>query len=396
MAVLYQRRFLYLVALAVALVIAGLSALRFWASELSQLAFVPSAPFAAPPPLGAGNYANTAMWHALPGKGAADPAQWLPAGMSSDLPAPASLKARVFFIHPTSYFDRSRWNAAPDDAQSQSRAAIFVRGLASPFNAASEVWAPRYRQATFGAFLSGKKAATQALDLAYGDVLAAFDTFMAADHDNLPIVLVGHSQGSLHLMRLLRERVAGRPIARRVAAAYVVGWPVSLAHDLPLMGLPACDAPDQAGCILSWQSFAEPAEPSMVMEAYGRFPGLDGKSRKGSAFLCTNPLTGRAGDEAEANSNLGTLLPEANLAGGRLSPGLVPARCGPDGFLLIGPPPQLGPFVLPGNNYHVYDIPLFWANVRIDLARRVSAWHATRHVVAPPAPARTSWWRKGQ
>ena len=30
-------------------------------------------------------------------------------------------------------------------------ARIYLRGMASPFNAASEIWAPRYRQATMGA-----------------------------------------------------------------------------------------------------------------------------------------------------------------------------------------------------------------------------------------------------
>lgn len=43
---------------------------------------------------------------------------------------------------------------------------------------------------------------------------------------------------------------------------------------------------------------------------------------------------------------------------------------------MIGSPPDLGPFVLPGNNYHVYDIPLFWTNLREDVARRVRAWSA--------------------
>ena len=57
-------------------------------------------------------------------------------------------------------------------------------------------------------------------------------------------------------------------------------------------------------------------------------------------------------------------------------PGAVPARCDERGLLLIGDPPDLGSFVLPGNNYHVYDIPLFWRNVREDVVRRVSAWTA--------------------
>ena len=44
--------------------------------------------------------------------------------------------------------------------------------------------------------------------------------------------------------------------------------------------------------------------------------------------------------------------------------------------LLIGEPPEMGPYGLPGNNYHVYDVPLFWANVRQDVQRRVEAWAA--------------------
>jgi hypothetical protein len=34
----------------------------------------------------------------------------------------------------------------------------------------------------------------------------------------------------------------------------------------------------------------------------------------------------------------------------------------------------MGPYVLPGNNYHVYDIPLFWENLRQDVARRMRTW----------------------
>jgi len=30
--------------------------------------------------------------------------------------------------------------------------------------------------------------------------------------------------------------------------------------------------------------------------------------------------------------------------------------------------------VLPGNNYHVYDYSLFWANVRADANRRLKAF----------------------
>ena len=74
--------------------------------------------------------------------------------------------------------------------------------------------------------------------------------------------------------------------------------------------------------------------------------------------------------------NRGTLVPGKTEGTGTLTPGMVPARCGPDQFLLIGPPPEMGDYVLPGNNYHVYDIPLFWANLRANVADRVAAWRA--------------------
>ena len=50
-------------------------------------------------------------------------------------------------------------------------------------------------------------------------------------------------------------------------------------------------------------------------------------------------------------------------------------RCDARGFLLIGEnPPELGPYVLPGNNYHVFDYALFWANARADAERRIAAF----------------------
>ena len=392
------RKFLYAVALLVVVVMAGMMGLRFWANELSQFTFVPAKVFHAPPPLVPNAYANPSLWFSHGAGTAGDPARWLPRG--ADAPDHA-LPAAVFFIHPTSLFERTRWNADTHDAATNARAETFVRGLASPFNAAAEVWVPRYRQATFGAFLTDHPAGQKALDAAYGDVLAAFDAFVAGADPRLPIVLVGHSQGAFHLMRLMQERVAGRPLANRIAAAYVVGWPVSLTHDLPHMGLPACTAPDQSGCILSWQSFSEPADPRMVMDAYARFVGLDDRNRKGTPFLCTNPITGRPGDAATAQANLGTLVPDANFSGATLVPGMVSARCAPNGFLMIGSGPQMGPLVLPGNNYHVYDIPLFWGNVRADVARRVGAWHTQSGQPAPKLASATStagkaWWRLWQ
>jgi len=404
-----MRKFLYFIVAMILLAACVLFALRLFGDELTQIALVPSGEFVEQDPLATNAYDDPDMWFARPDKRLRnDPARWQPQeradGAAADAgpvepaeapgadsppsdPRPVVSGAEdpgdtprfaVFFVHPTSFLDRSRWNAPLDDAESQARARIYVRGLASAFNRASEIWVPRYRQATFGAYLTDAPAATRAIDAAYRDVSQAFDVFLARIPADMPIVLAGHSQGAQHITRLLAERIAGTPLQDRVAMAYPVGWPISVAHDLPSLGLPGCTAPTQGGCIASWSSFAEPAEPGAVLERYSTSPGLDGIPRAETPILCVNPLTGTRGGTAPPAANLGTLVPNADLDSGELVPHAIGARCDERGLLLIGDPPELGPYVLPGNNYHVYDIPLFWRNLQEDVVRRVAAWTARR------------------
>ena len=371
------RKFLYIVAGLTVLVILTMLALRMWSQELTEMAFVPDAEFTQKPAIETHGYANPDMWISRPGLGSQDPSRWLPREME---PSSTPLGAAVFFVHPSSYFEKSNWNAPVGDTPSRDMAALLVQGMASAFNESADIWAPRYRQATFGAFMTSKPEGHQALDLAYDDVQQAFDQFSKTIDKDRPIVLAGHSQGAFHLRRLIRDRIMGTPLQRRIAAAYIIGWPVSKRHDLPAMGLPACATPDQPGCIASWLAVAEPAETEMLLRAYKRQKGLDGMPVGNSAFVCTNPLTGGEGGEAPASDNLGTLVPLIGERSGFLTAGKIGARCRDDGFLSIGPPPDLdlGPYVLPGNNYHLFDMPLFWANLRRDAANRVAAWNAAQ------------------
>jgi hypothetical protein len=343
---------------------------RLFGAELLRWRMTPTAAFTEiPQPTGL-TYADRQMWIARPDI-ADSPASWSPAGIARD----GTPRAAVFFIHPTSYLESSAWNASISDPVSQQRARLFVRSQASAFNHVGEIWVPKYRQAAFGAFLTTKDDAQKALDFAYRDVRAAFDAFLEQVPKGRPIILAGHSQGSLHLTRLLKERVAGSREASRVVAAYVVGWPISVSADLPALGLPACQSAEQSGCILSWQSFAEPADPKMVTQVYDASDGLTGTSRDGTDMLCVNPMTGAAGGAAGADANLGTLIPNAALTDATLAVPGVPARCGDRGFLLIGEDePDLGPYKLPGNNYHVYDYALFWANIRADADTRLKSF----------------------
>ena len=373
-------KFLWVIAILTMLFIAGAIGYRLFERQLMRWVMVPSAPFRdVPMPAGA-DYRQARMWIARPDI-AGNPSLWVPPGFQ---PTPAGAAtatkgASVFFVHPTSFLESTAWNAPVDDAESQNRAALFVRSQASAFNSVGQVWAPRYRQAAFGAFLTSEADARRALDFAYRDVLAAYEEFLREAPADRPIILAAHSQGSAHLVRLLQERIKSAPEARRVVAAYVIGWPVSVSVDLPALPFPACERPDQAACILSWQSFSEPADPSQITDVYDESTGPGGARRAGTAMLCTNPLTGGRGGDAPASLNLGTLVPNADMTEAEFRRGAVPARCDPRGFLLIGDTealPAMGPYALPGNNYHVYDYALFWANIRADAERRLAAFEA--------------------
>jgi Protein of unknown function (DUF3089) len=369
------RKFLIIIAVIITLIFAAGIAWSLFSERLLRSALVPHGAFVEQKAMPANAYSSRKMWIArpdIPG----NPALWLPSGLKDATPRG---NAAIFFIHPTSYIQPlpKSWNASLDDAVTNDRAKLFVQGQASTFNNVGDIWAPRYRQANFGAFLTPRPEGQKALDAAYSDVAQAWDAFVARVAPSQPIIIAGHSQGSVHLLRLLKDRIAGQPIAKRIAVAYVIGWPVSIEADLPALGLPACTSADQWGCILSWQSFAEPADIKQLQALFDSSAGFTGQSRRGTKILCINPITGTPNGAAPASANLGTTIPSLDLKTATYEIGKVPARCDPRGYLLIGAPPKgFSAYVLPGNNYHVFDYSLFWANVRADAGRRLAGFEA--------------------
>ena len=367
------RKFLYLVALVIVVVVGARLALTFYPEALTRMAMEPSIKFEAQPALKANAYNDPALWFARPGMASPNPVKWQPDGM---LPDGAQNNVAVFFVHPTSYLKKTHWNAPIDDRDARRIGEIMVRAEASVFANAAEVWAPRYRQATIGAFVSDSPAARQALDLAYGDVAEAFDAFVAAQPPGRGIVLAGHSQGSFIIKRLLTEKVKATPLASRVVAAYAIGWVVDTARDLPAMGMPGCSSAGQTGCVVSFLSFSDDADPATMRHAYQRLAGTPGAIPTAPQILCSNPLTGGIGGSAPASRNIGGIVPDLKMDHARLTPGLVGASCNAEGTLRIGAGPQMGPFVLPGGNYHVYDYALYWTNLKRDFETRAAAWQA--------------------
>jgi hypothetical protein len=366
------RRFLGCIFLLTLLAVVAGFAIYQWGGRALLNEAVPKGHFEAQQAGAGPDYSQTSSWISRPGL-PNDPSNWRPSGAPATNTPPTA--TQVFYIHPTTYLERDRWNAPiKPGGDTEFRTRLFVQSQASAFNHSTAIWAPRYRQGAYGAFLLKSEDAQKALDLAYSDVAAAFDEFLKRIPPDSPIIVAGHSQGALHLERLLKEKIAGKPISKRIVAAYVVGWPISTTSDLPGLGLPACTAPQQTGCILSWMTFGEPANPDLVFHGWEETKGLDGGERHQRDALCVNPITGTVNGTAPARDNPGTLVPSADMTSANLQAGIIGAHCAGGLLILDGALPPLGPYVLPGNNYHVYDYALFWGAIRRDAQRRLAAW----------------------
>ena len=135
------------------------------------------------------------------------------------------LTVDVFFVHPTQLFKGEHWNAHLDNRTVNALNTKYpMRLQASAFNIGGRLYAPAYRQAHIGVFTWQDSTSWKALELAYADVKASFEHYLARWNDGRPIILAGHSQGSWHIRWLLQEFFDGKPLQEQLVVAYAPGF----------------------------------------------------------------------------------------------------------------------------------------------------------------------------
>jgi hypothetical protein len=332
------------------------------------------------------DYAESRSWLARPET--QDRADYVPAGPALDVatrPYAPSRDTRkpvdVFFVHPTTYLRGDDWNdPLASGTSTEENTEWTLVNQASAFNGCCNVYAPRYRQTSILFLGAPREIATQALDLAYSDVERAFDHFVAHLNEGRPFILAGHSQGTIHLRRLLRERITGTPLAQRMLAAYLIGGGVLLEELARMHDLHACQNATDLHCVIHWETYGPNPRPVSLEEG---------------TTLCTNPLSWTTDEHpAPASANLGAVPTSGHFhlqfRGADIAQGVVfeplsspipaytGARC-KDGVLIVEDQ-TAKPFgdygILPGQNYHALDYPLFYTNIRANATERVSAYVA--------------------
>lgn len=326
------------------------------------------------------DYDLAESWLARPGMDS--PALLLPGGhpVADSAPLPP---ADAFYIHPTTAMDPGTDNARIDDADALTMARFMLMAQATPFNGIARIYAPRYRQAALHIFDSPGDGVQAPMNLAYGDVRRAFRHYVRHDNHGRPFFIIAHSQGSNHALRLLAEEVANSKLRDLMVAAYVPGMPVPRRlFDRDLAMIPPCAGPLQTGCVAAWGTFAEGYAGFRNWEAINHFwDSAAGRwrSAQGMELVGVNPVSWRVdGVPVPASAHLGAVpfgVIDSNFA--RIVPQLVAARLD-GGYVLVAPvpvPPDLyddgGTFET--GNYHVFDISLFWTDIRANAAARLGS-----------------------
>ena len=240
-----------------------------------------------------------------------------------------------FYVYPTVSTD-----AAPNsDMIADEAERNVIKQQFARFASKCRVYAPLYRQITLvglRAVLSGSVSLDHGLG--YDDVLDAWNYYLQHDNHGRGFVLIGHSQGSFILSRLIREEIDGKPVQVRMVSAILLGTTLAVPRGKDVGGtfqhVPLCRSLSQTGCVITYASFRSTVPPP-ANTLFGKVVGED------LAAACTNPaaLSGGTGELHAYFSATGStitrttpskpwVLPERSIATPWVSvPGMLTARC---------------------------------------------------------------------
>ena len=215
-----------------------------------------------------------------------------PAGEPAGAIAPKRARVRkvdCFYVYPT-VSDQPTVNANRDVDPELRSIALYQ---AARYSQHCRVYAPVYRQVTLAGLASGGFGNEQAFNLAYGDVRRAWRSYRRKRAPGRGTVLIGHSQGTFMLGRLVAEKIdPKRSARRRLVSALLLGGGITVAEGRDRGGsferIRACRSARQLGCVVAFSAF-NGAVPAGAI--FGR------TANAGEEVLCTNPaaLDGGAG-----------------------------------------------------------------------------------------------------
>mgnify|MGYP001168970242 FL=1 len=295
------------------------------------------------------DYSNKESWAVLPDL-------WNPY-LEEIVGKPKLKKSDVFFIYPTLFLDKKnpKWNT--DIFDPSVRVDILKKAVAYQASAwvkAANLYVPFYRQAHYRIFINPySEQGHEAGILAYKDVRRAFEYYLKHYNQGKPIIIAAHSQGSLHAKKIIQEFFDGKPLQKKLIAAYLIGVKIekSMFQEIKPLQLP-----EQTGGFVSWNTFKKNKFPKRYKDWF-------------QGGIVTNPISWNTEKKSQESQHLGVLYSDKKIYPKSLSVEII------DGMIWSTLPKVPKRFLLSFiKNYHFADINLFWADIQKNAVNRSEAW----------------------
>ena len=276
--------------------------------------------------------------------------------------------ADVFLICPTvDMRDENNMSLADEKTKASFLGALNMeRGI---YEGSARLYAPYYRQAAMKAYSLDAEEQEACLEMAYGDVSAAFSWYLEHENQGRPIVLAGFSQGADMCYRLLAEYFGDERLYEQLVAVYAIGWPCTeeLCERYPQIRPAAGEA--DTGVVISFDCEAPELEETFIIP-------------RGTRALSINPLNWRTDAvPAEPDENPGACFTDYSGAIQTEEAGLC--GCYIDetrGALKVtGVSSEAYPALislLPEGAYHIYDYQFFFRALEQNVKTRTEAFTA--------------------
>jgi hypothetical protein len=226
----------------------------------------PVAPSGEPPTAAPLDYERTESWLCRPDlptdacRGDLDVTELRADGSRVVVPFVPAAESKVdcFYVYPT--VDLTLVGGNHTDFSDLGPITEMTRSQVARFGEACRIFAPLYKQMTFGTYFTADAEHARRFEIAFADVIAAFRWYLAHADARHRIVLVGHSQGAQMIQRLLLTMFDGDASLRsRLLVALPIGGDVTVADGSPTGGsfqnVPLCTADDQLGCVVAYNTF---------------------------------------------------------------------------------------------------------------------------------------------
>lgn len=228
---------------------------------------------------------------------------------------PADPPVDCFYVYPT-----VTSNGVYANAQRRLNADVrtVLRQQAAAFTPACRVFAPVYRQESAasiaGSYVTGQRGPTPPQDVAYADVLGAWNEYLANDNHGRGVILIGHSQGSAVLSRLLMERIDPDPVERGLIAGAILPGSAFTTAKGQLTGgttqhLPICTVEGQDACVVAYSTYgSRPGRDPLFATLGALVKAFGGPTGSAYDLACTNPAA-LAGDGSTLHAMLSGRAP---------------------------------------------------------------------------------------